>query len=408
MRIKSGLAAILTLFLFACIAEKQDFQVGSPQWELVNPHWVGITARGDENVKNHQVLVGVVDSGIDYNHPKLQRSIHPFSDPQQKSGRAYYLGYDFLGSDLFPFYRVIKRETSEDLGDDLYGAELSHGTQVAFFASLNMPTIGIVPMRVLPVADIEKQSMKALYPELDEASRDDAYLFELFKQTIDSIYGSFEFASRHEVSILNLSLGIDLNEVPARFREPALEYMKSHLVQPLLRHIFNPALYVVAAGNEKANMTAAYFNMPATWPVDEVLTVGALDKKRLAATFTNYGKYVDIFVRGEDVRGIYPALYPGHGPISGTSFSAPLIANLAAQLKMIAPKITPLQLKALILNSADLIETAMPTQELGLTGQPQRVRAANFKRAKKMLRDFVAAPSDQAAALIFKLEPRCL
>jgi hypothetical protein len=108
-------------------------------------------------------------------------------------------------------------------------------------------------------------------------------------------------------------------------------------------------LFVIAGGNEKMdNTTNKYLNMSVKGP--NLLTVGALDKNFRKASYSNYGKDIDVYA-------------PAHFPLksknvrtnesSGTSAAAPVVCNLALKLLGLFPSLTTEQLKNLIIKGAD-------------------------------------------------------
>lgn len=89
------------------------------------------------------VRVGIIDSGIDYNHPKLALKTRPFlgldlTDPKR-------LPYDYTNSVL----------------NEMIGKSFSHGTAVAEIASRNIPAL-IIPMRITGHTDLAGQAIKEL------------------------------------------------------------------------------------------------------------------------------------------------------------------------------------------------------------------------------------------------------
>jgi hypothetical protein len=108
-------------------------------------------------------------------------------------------------------------------------------------------------------------------------------------------------------------------------------------------------LFVIAAGNEKMdNTTNKYLNMCVKGA--NLLTVGALDKNLRKASYSNYGKDIDVYalahfpLKSKNVRT---------NESSGTSAAAPVVCNLALKLLGLFPSLTTQQLKDLIIQGAD-------------------------------------------------------
>jgi hypothetical protein len=113
-------------------------------------------------------------------------------------------------------------------------------------------------------------------------------------------------------------------------------------------------LVVVSAGNE-GNKPWKYITAPAD--ADSVLAVGAIDQYRYVATLSSRGPSSDGQVKPNVMaigKGTYVA-YPGGtvGQGNGTSYSAPLIAGLAACLWQAYPHATAMDLLNAICESAD-------------------------------------------------------
>ena len=97
------------------------------------------------------------------------------------------------------------------------------------------------------------------------------------------------------------------------------------------------ALVVAAAGNSNQN-NDLFRELPSRHA--RVLSVGSTRKdRRVKAAFSNYGKLVNVFVPGEDLRTT--ATGEGYVSISGTSFSSPLVAGIAALVKTRFPQLPP-------------------------------------------------------------------
>jgi membrane-anchored mycosin MYCP len=88
------------------------------------------------------------------------------------------------------------------------------------------------------------------------------------------------------------------------------------------------------------------------WYDDYVLTVGSVDRDGHPSAFTLAGPWVDVAAPGEGVVSLSPdgdgyvdtaAGAPGPSPISGTSYSAPVVTGIVALVRAVAPHLTARQ-----------------------------------------------------------------
>jgi subtilisin family serine protease len=121
-------------------------------------------------------------------------------------------------------------------------------------------------------------------------------------------------------------------------------------------------LLVHAAGNDHLNVdsTTQYPNPRFLngQPIPNLITVGAsarTNDEHMVASFSNYGRLVDVFAPGVEVLSTYPNNQ--YRPGSGTSMAAPVVAGVAAVLKVNFPQLTPADLKRIILASAAPVHT---------------------------------------------------
>jgi hypothetical protein len=110
-------------------------------------------------------------------------------------------------------------------------------------------------------------------------------------------------------------------------------------------------LFVGAAGNADNDASFAA-EVPASLSYPNMLTVGAVNQAGDATSFTSYGPTVAVYANGFHV----PSKVPGGYTVkfSGTSMASPNVANLAGKLFALDPKLTPVQVRALIVNGATL------------------------------------------------------
>ena len=218
--------------------------------------------------------------------------------------------------------------------NDVTGPDALHGTHVAgIIAAVRTNNLGVQGIAGAPV---QVMSVRAV-PNGDERDKD--------------IANAIRYAVDNGAQIINMSFGKEFSpQRPAV--EAAYKYAASKNV-----------LLVHAAGNENSNLDTSS-NFPASFYLDgsvppTLLTIGAsgpTDDENLPASFSNYSKrQVDVFAPGV---GIYSTL-PGskYGSESGTSMASPVTAGVAAVLKSYYPRLTAIDLKRIIRESAQVHHT---------------------------------------------------
>lgn len=181
----------------------------------------------------------------------------------------------------------------------------SHGTAVAFAASQMDQRIGILPYKVT--------DGWAIAAGLKEAIKQGPHIVNLSLATKWTYEGQ---------QIYNL--------------------MKAH----------PEILFVVAAGNDGQWLDDPRVkSYPTKVNLPNVITVASTDSTGKLSVFTNYGAYnVEVAYIGENV--LLPLTQSSFIPMSGTSFSAPLVANVAANMKIQNPKLTASDLKNGLMSTA--------------------------------------------------------
>jgi len=82
------------------------------------------------------------------------------------------------------------------------------------------------------------------------------------------------------------------------------------------------------------------------WYDDYVLTVGSVNSEGMPSAFTLAGPWVDVAATGEAVTSL------GSGPLSGTSYAAPVVSGLAALIRARFPTLTARQVMRRIESTA--------------------------------------------------------
>ena len=114
-------------------------------------------------------------------------------------------------------------------------------------------------------------------------------------------------------------------------------------------------LFVTAAGNEHQNaddQKTAYY--PASYQLDNIITVAATDRTNQLITASNWGrKTVDVAAPGDQIFSTVPL--NRFDVMTGTSQATAFVSGIAVLLLARNPKLGPAALKQLILESADTI-----------------------------------------------------
>jgi subtilisin family serine protease len=113
------------------------------------------------------------------------------------------------------------------------------------------------------------------------------------------------------------------------------------------------ALFVFAAGNSGTDNDVAP-KYPCAYDSPNIICVAATDDADVLASFSNFGAAsVDLAAPGVDILGAYP---PGDWAYAdGTSAAAPQVSGAAALLASHRPLLTPVELRAALMNGVDKV-----------------------------------------------------
>jgi subtilisin family serine protease len=223
-----------------------------------------------------------------------------------------------------------------------------HGTHVAGIALAGNPGARLVVGRISFGHTLQPDPC----PSREQAERD-AVAAQAF----------VDFFKRERVRVVNMSWGGNVNAIehdleqcgigktPEARKALAREYFD--LSKVALERAFASApeiLFVTAAGN--SNSDASFIeDIPAGIVLPNLLTVGAVDRAGDEAPFTSYGPTVKVHANGYQVESYLPG--GSRVALSGTSMASPQVANLAAKLLAVNPKLAPSELIAIIDRTAE-------------------------------------------------------
>ncbi|ONI92876.1 type VII secretion-associated serine protease mycosin [Saccharothrix sp. ALI-22-I] len=241
------------------------------------------------------VLIAVVDSGVDADHPQLR------SPGKVLPGRDFFLVGELPGS-----FDCV-----------------SHGTAVASIAAADpvdgVGFHGVAPgARILPVRITDR--------ELSDGGRPTPIDRAVLARGI-------RFAADQGARVINLSLSGYQDDAAVR---DAVAYA-----------VGKDALVVAAVGNRQGE-AGTDMSYPAAY--DGVLGVGSLDITGTRTGSSQVGDYVDLVAPGQGVLGA--TRVAGHDHWDGTSFAAPFVAGTAALVRSAWPELSAAQVARRLLATA--------------------------------------------------------
>ncbi|HUD73324.1 MAG TPA: S8 family serine peptidase, partial [Dongiaceae bacterium] len=289
-------------------------------WGLHNTGQSGGTAGADIHAEaawqvttgSPAVVVGVIDTGIDYRHPDLAPNIW------RNPGEIEANGIDDDGTGFIDDVRGW--DFANDDNDPLDDA--GHGTHVA-------GTIGAVGNNGLGVAGVAWNV--TLVPI--------KFLGGNGSGTEADAIAAIDYATAIGAVITNNSWG------GGGFSQALLDAITDAGAAG--------SLFVAAAGNEAQNGDAVP-HYPSGYAAANIVSVAATDDRDQLAFFSNYGAAsVDLAAPGVDILSTFPG--GTYDELSGTSMATPHVAGVAALLRSVEPGIGVADLKSRLLQMTDHI-----------------------------------------------------
>lgn len=268
-------------------------------------------SKGDKSV-----IVAVIDTGVDYNHPDLafniwrnpnaKRVAETGIDPSGSDVSGDVVGWDFVHNDNLPF-------------DDNM-----HGTHCA-------GTIGAVGNDGVGISGVaQRASIMALKFITGQGSG----------TTADAIK-SIDYAVSRGAKILSNSWG-------GRGGDGAEDQA---LKDSIIRAMDKGVLFVAAAGNDGTDNDKDPV-LPAAYNLPNMLTVAATSENDGMAYFSNYGlNSVHVGAPGVNVYSTVPG--GKYSKLSGTSMACPHVAGAAAVVWAAYPNATYKEIKERIMRFGD-------------------------------------------------------
>jgi subtilisin family serine protease len=318
------------------IYETNDTRPNDPhfadEWGLQNPFSslsasatpadIGATRAWDITTGSDDLVVAVIDTGIDVSHEDLAANI--WTNPREIAGNGLDDDNDGLIDDLHGWnFRDNKASVFVDAGEDL------HATHVA-------GTIGAVGNNGTGVVGVawhtKIMSLKFLGGSKGSGSTANAV------KAID--YAIFQKNHGVNVRVINSSWG-----------GPGASQALRDKIQEAGD---NGIVFVCSAGNDGISNDGSSPDYPAAFAADlsNVISVAAIDSLDTLADFSNYGHAATtIAAPGQSIWSTLPN--NSYGQLSGTSMASPHVTGVVALLLSYTPELTPDKVKERIISTAE-------------------------------------------------------
>ena len=290
------------------------------QWALENIGQTGgtpdadidITAAWDRTTGDSEVVIAILDSGIDLDHEDLVSQL--WTNPGEIAGNGIDDDGNGYVDDIHGWDAIEHDGEPQD--------ELWHGTAVAGVAAAAVNSVGM--------AGVAPDTSIMAVRVCDDSCPQSAIL------------AGISYAIYNGASILNLSFG---------------SYTASQgFVDALAAAEAAGAIVVAAAGNHGTDndVDPTY---PANYDFENIISVAATDHFDQLAVFgglgSNYGEQsVDLAAPGGSVLTTLPG---GWAEASGTSFAAPHVAGTIALIEALRPGVSTPRIREFVLDSVDVV-----------------------------------------------------
>jgi subtilisin family serine protease len=269
-------------------------------------------------IQKEEIIVAVVDTGVDYNHEDL-RSIM-WKNTQEIADNGIDDDNNGYIDDIYGINTLVRDADGNASGNPM--ASHAHGTHVSgTIAAAQNNNIGIAGI----ASTVRIMAIRTVPDSSDETDAD--------------VVESFLYAAQNGAKLINCSFGKSHNE-------------GGLIVNETIDHIGQTygVLVFAAAGNDYGRNIDSRRTFPASFESDYMLVVASTTKRGSLSYFSNIGpKSVDLAAPGSDIYSTVPG--NRYSNMSGTSMATPTTVGVAAEVLSHFPELSPIQLKSVLMDS---------------------------------------------------------
>lgn len=269
-----------------------DTQALKEQWAIAKVNAERAWQLGGRGSRN--VVVAVIDTGVDYRHKALAPNM--------------IAGYDFIRNNNDPMDITSSRNPGH--GTHCAGIVGATGLIDGGIVGLS-PEVSMMPLRFL-----------------DQNGSGD----------LNNGIRAIDYAIEHKVDVISASWGATISRAQAK-----------PLIEAIERAERAGIVFVVAAANDSRNNDKTEV-FPANANLSNTISVASSNSSDAKSSFSNFGqKMVHVAAPGEAIMSTLPS--DKYSNLSGTSMATPLVAGLVALIKAHDKNLTPAELRSLIMST---------------------------------------------------------
>ena len=290
--------------------------------------------RGDSTSRP---ILGIVDSGVYYDHPDLEPNIW-INSLEDIDGDGAFTDADLDGID----------DDGNDFIDDVVGWDFGNSDNI--------------PFEPIPWHGTHVSGCASMACDNDQGGAATGWAARIMcvkaardnnPNSIPFGYTGITYAANTGATVINLSWG--------RLGSP------SQGEQNIINAVYAMGVVVVAAAGNDNTSAQGY---PAAY--NHVVAVASVNSSDIKSSFSNYGSWVDISAPGEGVYSTWD--HDSYTALDGTSMASPLTSGAVCLIRAANPTMTVDEVVARLLSTADTIDHLNPSYR-GLLGSG-RVNAA--------------------------------
>lgn len=284
----------------------------------------------DLSVGSRNVIVAVIDTGLDVTHPDLARNV--WVNPGEIAGNG-------IDDDGNGFVDDVNGFNFGDLNNNLTDDE-GHGTEVASVIGADGNNgqgitgvnwaVSLMGLKVTSQIFAGGLSTTAIIAAHDYATM-------MRQRGVNVVASNGSYGEFNQAFYADFPGGI-------AGERTAIERWQA-----------SGGIFVAAAGNSSFDNDNPNFTFfPSSYDIPGMISVAASDNNDGLANFSNFGaQTVDLAAPGVDILMASPG--GGYTYNSGTSMAAPMVTGAVALLKSIQPNASAVQLRAAIIDSVDIL-----------------------------------------------------